>query len=125
MKTTNAENDGKGRDLFIDFMDWANFNDRTSMRYLRTVRRAAHQVRRYTTTGSALRKKCGDLIGWANREIDKVYDYALIGTPPWPTLKEWLSLPAFAFRRFPILTVLYFTHLLAVAFAVARAYGWL
>lgn len=44
---------------------------------------------------------------------------------PWPSLMDWLSLPAFALRRFPFATSLYFAFLLALAFAYARAYGWL
>ena len=44
---------------------------------------------------------------------------------PWPSLMDWLTLPAFAFRRFPIASSLYVIMLLAFAFTVARAYGWL
>ena len=44
---------------------------------------------------------------------------------PWPSLMDWLSLPAFAFRRFPVASTLYVIYLLELAFLVARAYGWL
>jgi hypothetical protein len=44
---------------------------------------------------------------------------------PWPSLMDWLTLPAFAFRRFPVASTLYVIYLLEVAFLFARAYGWL
>jgi hypothetical protein len=44
---------------------------------------------------------------------------------PWPSLMDWLTLPAFAFRRFPVASSLYVMMLLAFAFLYARAYGWL
>jgi hypothetical protein len=95
------------------------------MFFLQSLRRLFVKLHAFTAPGSTLRAKFDALIDKATVEIDAVD--ARVGEErlPWPTLKEWLSLPAFAFRRFPVASTLYVIYLLEVAFLVARAYGWL
>ena len=125
MKTTNAENDGKATDPMIDFYAETELFDIAEMFFLQTLRRLFVTLHAFTAPGSTLRAKFDNLIDKAIIEIEAVDSRVGEEKLPWPTLKEWLSLPAFAFQRFPAASTLYVIYLLELAFLVARAYGWL
>ena len=125
MKTTNAENDGKAHNSQIDILSEEYPVNATEIAFLQGVRHGLLRARVYTVPDSALRAKVDELLTEATANIEILEAVFRNQTSLWFNVKHWLALPAFAFRRFPIPTTLYFAFLIALAFTFARACGWL
>jgi len=125
MKTTNAENDGKANDRQSDILTGEDAIDPSEIAFLEGVRHGLLRAHVYTVPDSALRAKVDELIREATADFETLEAVFRRQSSLWYRVKSWLALPAFAFRQWPVATTLYFAFLLSVAFAYARAYGWL
>lgn len=125
MKTSNAENYGKGPGRQLNFDTVQRPVRASDIVFYQGVRRGLLRARDFTVPDSVLWRMYSEQIDDAAADIETLTIVYHHQVPLWTRIMDWLALPVFAFRQCPLAATLSLAFLLAVAFLFALASGWL